>query len=329
MRACSIDWLRLSGPASKAPEVIAHLASRLGEPKDGPGRYFLHRSVRWDGASGVCFDEEHAHCVVELGGSVLARLSMRERVELLAWLACHHFKGCRIDIALDLTPSGAGFIKALHEESERGALCRVRTWRMHVGRSSGRINNEGIEFGRRGSMGSGRFVRVYDKGLEQGTEPRGKWVRWESEYAGDCAAQVCLTIAEVVEGGGDWEACVRSFALGGMEFREPSATAHGSLQRRRMCEWFAELVAAVGNVAVRAVRVRTHFEGFRRWLKRSVEPSLVTMSRESGMPLEQVLRFLLGRPGKRGRDPRDPVVVGFRAALGLAPPTWEPARGVA
>ena len=119
----------------------------------------------------------------------------------------------------------------------------------------------GINIGKRGKMGSGRYLRVYDKGLEQKTKQAGEWIRWEVELSDTCAQQFATKFAiedDAIE-------TAISHALWVVEFRENNGSR--MLARRPLASWYEEITQHVRRERVTAIRAKSTVETYARWVK--------------------------------------------------------------
>ena len=154
--------------------------------------------------------------------------------------------------------------------------------------NDGAFTGYGVTLGMRGKDGSGRYVRVYDKGLESEEAAIGTWERWETEFSKTVAEKVG---AELVASDNWRETCL-SLALGAVEFRE--ATGARLLKRRPLATWWAELLDNVNPVTIKATRIKTNLTRYGGWIRKAVVPNLATMAHESGQTLAEVVAFFTG-----------------------------------
>jgi len=163
-----------------------------------------------------------------------------------------------------------------------------------------------VRLGRRGNVGSGRYARVYDKGLETKTAGANQWQRFEVEYTGQVAAFALAMLLESerdgmarmvvdprVESKTCWEDQAVAMALGAFDFRE--VTGSRELGRRPRVSWWAAFVGQVECVRVKAAKpVARSLKATARWVRKCVAPTLVSMMRRSGRSLMEVLTDLVG-----------------------------------
>lgn len=113
--------------------------------------------------------------------------------------------------------------------------------------SGGIVHGETFEAGRKGRDGSGRFIRVYDKGAEQGIPVN--WVRFECQYSGDAARDIYESVTRECRTDGIYrDYRLAGWLAGSMDFLYPSARSNGS-GRVRVEKW-ADFVEGKNPVTV-------------------------------------------------------------------------------
>lgn len=312
-----IDWLRLSGPRCVFYEVMHLLEDRFGKPELGKGRFFLDTGYHW--AEGGMFldldaDRKASHCVIELPGKLISELDFAQVRQLLHDLYCYGFKATRIDIALDLYDH-PDLITIVRDSCNRGELCRSRTYQHIVQRSGPELTAHGINIGQRGKKGSGRYLRVYDKGLEQKTRAAGEWIRWEVELSDSCAQQFAHDLAindDPVE-------TAVSNAVWVVEFREK--TGARMLSRRPLAEWFEQFTQHVRRERLTADRAKSTVESYARWVRTAVVPKLETIARITRTPLGGVISFIAGEVAQNPDHANCPKVRTIVRSMGVDPRT--------
>lgn len=286
----SVDWLRVSGPISKLGSVVGVFMSSFGRHEEGKGRYFYDKSWRFEGGAAIYFDVEESsgHFTAEAPGGALALIDVDMRISLLRALVNCGCKATRIDVAIDYVGKDLGLINAMVESCMDGHLCGARVFQPRLEMVGGFVAGRGITIGRRGKLGSGRYVRCYDKGLETKTKPAREWERLEVEF-GD---QVAMLVGDTLAASSDWERCAREAVLGAVDFRT-GHRRHGVKQRKR-CRWWEDVIADVNPQRYRAERDTPDLHRFCAWLKRCVAPTLIQMARESRQSMPTVWREAIG-----------------------------------
>lgn len=311
----SIDWLRMSGPRSQVWEAKRMLETYFGPTEEGAGRFFLNTGHHW-AEGGVFLDMDKTlnkrHCLVELPGKMLGELEHYDIRQIMHNLASMGFKTTRVDIALDFY-NRPNLIDTINQSCLRGELCRSKTFQYIEQRNQDGLTGNGINIGKRGKMGSGRYLRVYDKGLETKTLDAGDWIRWEVELSDDCSQQFVL---QYITQDNTIETCI-SHALWVVEFREKTGAA--MLSRRPLAEWFKEITQEVRPERVRAIRTKSTVESYTRWIKTAVAPKLETIAAATRTSVAGVMRHLAGKVDPQLEHLQCPKVRTVSVSMGADP----------
>lgn len=290
-----IDWLRFSGPRCSVYEVLRHLETLFGKSELGKGRFFLDTGYHFpEGGVFIDLDQDHNknHAVIELPGALIGELSFAQVRQLIYDISGYGYRATRIDIALDFFDR-PNLINTIRESCDRGELCRSKTYQHILERSGTAMTAHGINIGKRGKKGSGRYLRVYDKGLEQKTHQPGEWVRWEVELSDTCAQQFATKFATE----DDAISTALSHALWVVEFREK--TSSRMLARRPLAHWFQEITQHTTRERLTAVRAKSTVESYTRWVKTSVAPKLATLARITRSTVGGVIEHISGEVNPR------------------------------
>ena len=311
----SLDWLRMSGPTAMRHEAVRLLAGYLGNPTFGNGRFFLSHGYHF-GSAAVFFDHDvddgKDHCVVNMPGSAMGELTMQDAVQLIESLLRIGFKATRLDIAVDLyeTPD---LIEKVTRSCMNDELCRARKFRpMHV--QSGReLKGLGCNIGDRGKLGSGRYLRVYDKGLETQERAVGKWIRWEVELSNGPSNDACLALCDA----DCITVCALAFAFGACDFRVNTGSKH--LNRRPRCKWFDDLIKQVEPTRCVQTRTKSTLHSMKRWMQTAVLPKLETLSAATGNRMDVLLSILFDECTPDPEHLEDPKVRALCIETGTDP----------
>lgn len=302
--------MRLTLPREYVKDVTQRMGMMFGEYKLGPGRhgYGARRQFAY-GAFVTWTDEGRAECCVELQGATCQRLPIDSLLEFITWVYDKGGKASRIDVRSDFKGEAVGLIDLVREACEDRQLCRCKRWKPEEPRSNtGEYLGRGVNLGKRGKDGSGRYVRVYDKGLETGEAPARTWERWETEFCKDAADQVARLLIE----SDDWKRDALAVALGAVEFRD--WTGSRSLARRPLAAWWSAFLGNVKPVLVKVARTPTNLDRYGGWVRRSVLPTLSTMAHEAGTTVESVIDYFMN--GHKLKRSESPVVWEYLNELG-------------
>lgn len=300
----SIDWLRLTGPKENLHAAVEELAKYFGNPTFGKGRYFLNHGYHY-GSAAIYFDHDNEtpkeHTVVDIPGAALNELNHRQHITLARSLLMHGFRATRCDIAVDFfaTPN---LIRTIVDSCKAGQLCRARVYTPQEQVSINTRNAYGCNIGRRGKHGSGRYLRVYDKGLETGTKPEGQWVRWEAELSSDPANEALKAITTA----DNTKAVALSHCFGVCDFRENNGERH--LERRPRCKWFQDILDDIEPARTTEKREQSTLHTFKRWMQNAVLPKLTTLSAATDTRMDVLLQILFEEHSPDPEHLEDPKV---------------------
>lgn len=303
-----IDWLAVCGPKHHL-QAVERLFGEWGWERleTLPGlNHYAHRFRYSNGAElSTGHASERSSWRLELRGGVCTGLGMLELLrvgrELFNLGGVH---GTRVDIRRDVLGDACKRVRLVDdvvESCKRGELCKVRRFKEHPEYSTDlqRIG-WGVELGSRQSE---RYVRVYDKGLEQGTIPEGQWQRFEAQLRGDFANKALVDILTADDQG---EACKRAlgYMVGVVDFREQ--TGDPNLSRRPRPQWWEAFIDGCSWTRVSPERMEATFEGRVDWLARAVIPYLATVGDKlGGYTPGQVLDRLITELGVEFRADRE------------------------
>ena len=310
-----VDWLRMRGSWVTRHKAIRLLESFFGESQPGKGRFFLNSGQRFS-TGGIFFDEgcekNSQHTVIEIPGSLLAELESIDLVHQLVYeLRAIGCSAIRCDIAIDFRDQ-PNLIQTIESSCDAGNLTGAKCFDVISGNSGRHKTGYTVNIGKRGSYGSGRFLRVYDKGLQTKTEEPGAWVRWEAELSQDCAQQ----FIEAFDAADDlYEVCL-SHAFGVVDFRDDPGK---KLARRERCKWFKDLIGSVQTTRVKLSRTASTMHSKVRWLQRCVAPMLRTIQRVTGNELDRVVEQITGTVKTNQKYLDDVLVRAVCQSMGVQP----------
>lgn len=330
-RGIKLDWVRLVGPRARLDAVRALLVAWFGEPERRRGLWFYAWSEAWECKARLVWGsarEERGEGIgpddtfaVELPGGLLTLLG-DEAIERVRDLVAFGLKASRVDIAGDFHLEAGevgtvGLVDTVREACQAGELCLARRHEPRRPMSGRRLIGNSVYIGRRGKLGSGRMVRVYDKGLEQeeGAEP-GRWERWEVEFSGECAEKVLQGVCDLPE----WWQLGWSFLLGAVDFRR--CTGERSLERRSRCDWWSDLVECTLEdyppTTIKECREPPELRQHIRHLRKNVLPTALAMAARVGWSLPEFWSWVLQESGPIPRhllEKQRPVVWEFVQVL--------------
>ncbi len=276
-----IDWLRLSGPRASVNAARRILVKHLGDLTPGKGRFIGLDLGEHIGTAGLFYSTDPSvhHCVIELPATALAEIDPAVQLTLANELLWHGFKATRLDIAIDFYDR-PDLIEQITTSCDLGELCHARRYTPVSTHSNQHLIAHGINIGARGKNGSGRYLRVYDKSLEQQRGEPGSWVRWEAELSDDVAA---ASLREILSVPAPFDTA-RRIALGVCDFR--SVGGHRSASRRPRARWFTEFLAGLEQIRFVVSRPDPTPTTYVRWMAKAVLPKMRTIAAASTGSLE-------------------------------------------
>ena len=311
-RAITPHWFRVTYPMSDFERIRNRLIRQFGTPDEIRGRWFFERGERFPnglllmwgsivGNENSDMDDEKGICCIDASGSVLDDMDGHDRIAFCVEYSLGG-KVTRLDIAVDAQhDEGVGLIDKAIESLEAGELIGSKTWEPRIKYKSGEVVAYGVNIGARGKEGSGRYVRIYDKGLEQGDSDFGQHERFEVEFTKDCAAEVASDVFSMMAG---WETRAWCRVNGAVGFLENRDGAHGHRSRRPVSKWWAEWTAGHSPVTTVPTRVETTLERHTRWLAETVLPTTARLAKAAGVSFTDALYHLCGPVVKPRKDDR-------------------------
>lgn len=311
--AVNIDWLTMSGSRHSRMKALRLMESFFGESQPCKGKFFCDSGFKI-GSGGVFFDtspeSNTQHCVVDIPGSLLSELNDLDLVQQFTTeLTQIGFRATRVDIAVD-TKTTPDLIPNALASCENGELTGARVFQEVKSTSKKGIQGHTLYVGKRGKNGSGRFLRIYDKGLETGTKTYGEWVRWESVLYSDCARQF---IENLVDAKNTVEVCL-AHAFGVCDFK---ASPEKKLSRRKRVQWFENFIGSIDPQRVRCSRVASTVYTKIRWVRDCVAPMLRTIQRCTRKNMDLVIEEITGPVKTREKYLDDTLVRSVVKSLGV------------
>lgn len=309
-----IDWVSLTGKADDWREQAESFLRRVceGQPSKGPGRHNYRERLTWPSGASIYQGHDQSAAMVELPGGACKRLggTVIHRVvqALMMGGRC-----TRMDICRDqhVQRPGQDYIKLIGDilaACERGELCYARGYKRFEERDAADqcVYGEGVYLG---SPKSQRFVRVYDKGLEQGGADRGAWVRFEAQLRGDAAHEAALAVCRA----DDWWKAACQHMLGVVDFRENVSERH--LERRPVSPFWKDYCGDADRVRPRLEAQAATLERFLAFARRCVGGPLLAAAEEAGVPMSDFIAYVFQEVEVSESARKNPVVFELAAAV--------------
>lgn len=183
------DWFQGTMCASLREAVVETLSLELGcatDCKTIPKAMRAYRkAIQFSDGAWLYYDNRYYKtCCVVLSG----KSKPTHHLHLIKTLSALGVRATRIDLAFDdrrsvLSPAD---VNLAAESGNMVSRWKETSWRKTIRNSSGACVGQGIVVG---SKTSAAYLSVYDKGLEDESEPEGDWIRWELRLADEQAKE--------------------------------------------------------------------------------------------------------------------------------------------
>jgi hypothetical protein len=271
------DWLNVTFPMSEVERVTTLVTSYLGESKSRAGGINTYLAARgWEPGAILAWSDGRPECWLSMNGDSCDLIPPGDKLRFFQDLIKIGGKCTRIDAAIDVPRCLLG-MGQVHAAATSGHVVGFRRYvptRPVRDMATGELEGDMATFGRRGKDGSGRYVRVYDKGLESHGEIDA--IRVEVELSGETAKQWLVILAES-EDEHELERKLGRIVVGSILFADKSG-AYGHADRFRVLPWWKRIAELVGSASVKVERVRPTLEKSVAWVKRSMPVTLARLA---------------------------------------------------
>ncbi len=278
-----VHWLRISFDFKQLDSVKAMVCSFFGVCEmcyNG----ILSYSARFIWASGVslCFDEDpelrqKAHrgrITLDVPGSCCDELTAPDLLLLKQY--CQELRGkcTRIDVFFD-DYNRLVNLDELRDTVEKNDFSGFRivgqnSTRDRTKKKNGGMTYDAVTFGRRGSKGSGKYLRVYDKNLESKGEEN--CIRWEVEFTQHYAEEVFKILAGADGNLDVYAICCGSLVAGCIKFVHRNGDKN--ITRLELYDWWESIEKCLGVLHIRIAKKKNSLTGMIEWTERQVSPTL-------------------------------------------------------
>lgn len=326
-RTLLLHWLRVTHPIADRQRLRSHLVKLFGLPDECKGgRYFYDNRERFSNGIEIWWgmrtsqtddtdDDSRDRVCVDVPGSALEALDFDQLTDLACFLVLGG-RVTRMDLAADAYHSErVGLVDAALESCMNNELCQAKRWKPHLDFEGNKPAARGVCIGLRGNLGSGRYVRVYDKGLETESLPAGQWERYEVEFADECATEAAI---DIFDGRRDWEWRAWARINGAISFREDTAGACGNISRRPFTPWWQRWLDGSIPESTVPQRIPTRLFRHATWLIKAALPTVATLAQQTGISITEAINKLCGDNIAPKQDPRSirVMIAEWRALLG-------------
>jgi hypothetical protein len=187
------DWLNVTFPREQLLEVRRIVSEFLGEAgQRDRGANTYRQSIAWETGCVLAWSDAtdqlsaRREAWLSMNGDSCDMVPPSRKLEMFQQLKLLGSKGTRVDARADCARDVLS-MDWVHAAAEAGAVMGFRRYDPRRSRDmfTKELDEDQARFGSRGKNGSGRFVRVYDKGLESDGEIDA--IRLEVELSGDVA----------------------------------------------------------------------------------------------------------------------------------------------
>jgi hypothetical protein len=264
-----IDWLNVVVEREQVPRVIELLNGYLGHKGERAekGTQHYREAHRWESGALVAWTEGRKDAWVSINGGSLALMTPAQHLQVMKELVEDLGGKCsRVDCRVDVPPELLD-LEWVHAAAEGEAFTGFRRYLAMRPRVSGRLEGDQANFGRRGSSGSGKMVRIYNKTLESKGRIRAN--RIECEFSGERAAMVGQALAS----SSNLESLGRKvgeYAVGQITFIDRRPDAHGHIDRMGVLAWWRRILDQVGQAEVTVHRAKASLQAGLEWFAANV-----------------------------------------------------------
>jgi len=239
----------------------------------------------WPNGVSLCFDEDpelrrKAHrdrITLDVPGSACDELTAPDLVLFTDCIQDLGGKCTRIDVFFD------DYDRRVSLEELRTAIdkhdfsgFRIASKNQTLDRTkkeNGGVTYDAVTLGRRGSAGSGKYLRVYDKNLESKGEQN--CTRWEVEFTQHYAEKVFKILAGT-SGNIECFAIACGALIGGC-VKFVHRNGDKNIDRLEPYDWWEEIVEVLGVLSVRVGKKKNTLTGMMEWTERQFAPTLAVI----------------------------------------------------
>lgn len=283
INSVGVHWLRNSFDHKVLNEVLAWVSRFFGESTlKEYGKLSYGRHYSWASGVSLCFDpvpdrkdgSHRGRITLDVPGSACDELTESDLLLFMEGCQKLNCSCTRIDVFWDDYDRIVS-LEELERIAEKGdfSMFEITSKNRTCNRTRKKNNGllyEAVTFGRRGGMGSGKYLRVYDKNLES----KGKFDcnRWECEFS-QKKAQAVFTWFVGADGKLDVFAGLCGAMIGGcINFVQRTGEKH--INRLVVYEWWQEVKKLLGVLPVRIAKKVNTLAGTINWVKNQVGSSL-------------------------------------------------------
>jgi hypothetical protein len=300
------DWLNVTFPVGDREQVMELVSNFLGTHKMRAGGINTYsHSLGWESGAVVGWSPgRRPEGWLSMNGDSCDLVPVESKLQFFKSLHALRAKCTRLDAACDVDRSLVG-MDQVHAAADAGHVLGFRRYncvRPVKNMNTGELEGDMATFGRRGKDGSGRYGRVYDKGLE--SQGKIDSIRFEAELSGDVATMWFAQLAVDPDDTAEFVRLLGRIVVGSICFVDKSG-AHGHADRYKILPWWKRIAELIGTAKIKVERVAPTLEKSVKWLKKSTAVTFARLALAAdklGMEGEQIALELcrdLIRKGKR------------------------------
>lgn len=302
-----IDWVRCTFPVAHLNHILYLAKDFFGElpeleyAADGSPRGTHNFRYLYTTVSGIRVehsnhqkpeDSPDQQGSFQVPGSVLSGLSLEDLSDFLALLSHYATRFTRIDLAVDDYARNVS-LSEVESAARRGDMTGFRVWEPRTGSlAAGCGPSAGFQtvaFGKRGKMGSGKYVRIYDKGIQSGGAK--DCIRIEAEYHKFRADEVARSLAAAEPC--QYHRLILGWLKGTISFIDRKVAE--CPKDCPLLPWWAAIFSNVDRVCFRPKVVVRSFEKSLEWLETQVAPTFEMVVRCLSLAQEGAIYDFLDR----------------------------------
>jgi hypothetical protein len=304
--AFGVDWVTMTGPGEGLKEVADEVDALLPDESPKPVRNKRYAGGRqWP--CGLSLTTEYLQSDrwrLDIPGNACRVLGLL-KVHSLARKAMFAGAHCtRLDLMRDQFGDCLTLVDDVVTACRLGYLRLARRFKVFDECDADGVTKQGHGV-YLGSSGSDRFVRCYDKGIEQGASRRGLWIRTELQQRGAFAKQA----AEHVFGAADpYVGTIAGLVCGAVDFRIGPRGDGVPWRRFQRCPFWSAFVAGFDCARVRLEGVPPDLDRWLGWVNTVAGGPLVEAARQAGVPLGTALELVFAGVQVNEGTRRNPIL---------------------
>lgn len=274
-----IDWFQGTFPQHQVDKVRQLVASALeSEFVDrAKGTTFYEHSAICSGAvlawsprlGGKVTNRTDAY--LEMGAKVLQQMSALRQYRLFKSLVALGFRASRIDLTIDDYDKRFRPWDAYQTYRAGGVIHFRRSGSYHESDKKSGISQT-FSLGKRGKMGGGKYLVIYDKWLE--SDGARNCIRIELSLYGDYAKQA---LENLLLDPDLWSQIISGYVFGAVDFLVVEPGKEARADRCERVSWWDDIVQDCTPIRLsRPVPVRSYDKAV-KWFKKQVAPTLAML----------------------------------------------------